>query len=129
MDDYPLINFFLLMLWFFLFVAWISLLIALFGDILRRDDFSGVAKGLWTFIIIVLPLLGTLIYLIAYGRGMGQRNDDRHRRSEEAVRSYIRDTAATGPSTADELTKLSQLRDSGTLTPAEFEAQKSKLLA
>jgi hypothetical protein len=34
-----------------------------------------------------------------------------------------------GESTVDQLQKLAQLRDSGVLTPEEFEAQKQKILA
>ena len=37
--------------------------------------------------------------------------------------------AAGGVSTADELAKLTQLRDSGALTIPEYEALKAKLLA
>lgn len=33
-----------------------------------------------------------------------------------------------GPSSTDELIKLVQLRDSGVLSPAEFESQKARLL-
>ena len=41
--------------------------------------------------------------------------------------TYVRQTAGTsGP--ADELQKLAALRDNGTLTDAEFAAQKAKLL-
>ena len=36
--------------------------------------------------------------------------------------------SGTGRSTADELLKLTQLRDQGALSPEEFEAQKAKLL-
>ena len=43
--------------------------------------------------------------------------------SEAAVK------AASGVSTADELAKLTQLRDSGALTIPEYEALKAKLLA
>lgn len=36
---------------------------------------------------------------------------------------------APSASVADELLKLQQLRDAGTITPAEFERQKARLLA
>ena len=38
-------------------------------------------------------------------------------------------TAAVSPSTADEIAKLAALRDSGAITPAEFDAAKAKALA
>lgn len=130
MDDYPLLNLFWTMLWFFLFVAWIWLLIALLTDIVRRADLSGWAKALWTLVIIVVPLLGALIYLIVHGRSMARRAVEEQESHEQAFRAYIRSAAGTaGPSTADELAKLAQLRDAEAITPSEFEAQKAKLLA
>lgn len=130
MDDYPLLNLFWTMLWFFLFVAWIWLLISLVADIFRSRDLSGWAKALWTLFIIILPLLGSLIYLIVRGEGMAERSAEEQRRREEAFRGYVRDAAMeSGPTVADELTKLAQLRDAGTITAEEFETQKAKLLA
>ncbi|TDD99117.1 SHOCT domain-containing protein [Jiangella asiatica] len=138
MDDYPLLELFWTMLWFFLFVAWIWLLISLLTDIFRSDDLSGWAKGLWTLFIIVLPILGALVYIIARGTGMTERQLAHYQRREEEFREYIRDTAGTssnsggapgGPSTADELTKLARLRDEGVISVDEFQTQKTKLLA
>lgn len=132
MDDYPLLNLFLTMLWFFLFIAWLWLLFAVFADIVRSRDMSGGAKALWSLFIIILPLVGTLIYLIARGGGMAERTAAEAQRREEQLRDYVRTVTtdtATGASTADELAKLAQLRDAGTITPEEFETQKAKLLA
>lgn len=139
MDDYPLLNLFLTMLWFFLFVAWIWLLVTLLTDVFRSQDLSGWTKALWTIFILVLPLFGALIYLIVRGSGMTERMAADYQRRDEAFREYVREAAATdgssgtggaaaSPSTADELAKLARLRDDGVLTPEEFSAQKSRLL-
>lgn len=131
MDDYPLLNLFWTMLWFFLFVAWIWLLIALLADIFRSRDLSGWGKALWTLLIIVVPILGALIYLIARGSGMAERTAAEYKQQDEAFRAYVQDAAGNGAkaSTADELAKLAQLRDAGTISDGEFEAQKAKILA
>ena len=136
MEDYPLLNLFLTMLWFFLFVAWISLLIRLFGDIFRSGDLSGPAKAMWTLLIIVLPWLGALLYLIVRGSSMQERAEADAAQRDEALRAYVRDAAgieaagqAPAASTADELTKLAELRSAGTITADEFQAQKARLLA
>ncbi|PZF79642.1 SHOCT domain-containing protein [Jiangella anatolica] len=135
MDDYPLLNLFLTMLWFFLFVAWIWLLVTLLTDVFRSDDLSGWTKALWTIFILILPLLGALIYLIVRGSGMADRMAADYRRRDEAFREYVRDAAGdggaaapSGSSTADELTKLARLRDEGVLSPEEFASQKARLL-
>ena len=135
MDDYPLLNLFLTMLWFFLFIAWIWLLVTLLTDVFRSDDLNGWMKALWTIFILVLPLLGALIYLIVRGSSMTERMAREYQRRDEAFREYVRDAASTNgasaagvPSTADELSKLARLRDEGVLSPDEFAAQKAKLL-
>ena len=129
MNDYPLLNLFWTMLWFFLFVAWIYLLIVVVTDIFRSDDLSGWAKALWVLFVVIVPWLGILVYLIARGDEMSARAASDYRRRDEEMRAYVRDAASTsGASTADELTKLAALRDSGTITAAEFEQQKAKIL-
>lgn len=133
MDDYPLLNLFLTMLWFFFFIAWIWLLVTLLTDVFRSHDLNGWTKALWTIFILVLPVLGALIYLIARGSGMTERMTREYQRRDEAFREYVRDAATTTngttpASTADELAKLARLRDEGVLSPEEFAAQKAKLL-
>jgi ABC-type multidrug transport system fused ATPase/permease subunit len=125
----PLLDLFWTMLWFFLFVAWIWLLISVYADIFRSSDLGGVAKALWVVFVLILPYLGVLIYLIARGGSMHERSAQQARRAQEATEAYIRDVAGGGPSAAEELAKLAQLRDQGVLSAEEFETQKSKLLA
>ncbi len=114
--------------WFMLLVAWISLLIACVGDIFRDHELSGGKKALWVILIIVLPLLGTFIYMIARGDAMNLRASRERRASEENFRAYVQD-AAGGTSTADELSKLAELRKSGAISPEDFERAKAKVLA
>lgn len=124
----PLLDLFFAMLWFFIFIAWIWTVISVVADVFRSDDMGGGAKALWVAFIIIVPWIGVVSYLIARGSGMAQRRYDDAVAREEAVRSYIQD-AASGPSTADELKKLADLKASGALTDDEFAAQKAKLLA
>jgi hypothetical protein len=119
------------MLWFFVFIAWLFLLFQLFADIFRSKDMGGWAKALWTLFIIILPILGSLVYLIVRGRSMHERAAEDYQEREKAFRTYVQEAAgpAGGAGVADELSKLAALRDSGALTADEFEAQKTKLLS
>lgn len=128
--SYPLLDAFLTMLWIFLFIIWIWLLIMVVGDIFRSRDLSGLAKGLWVLGIIVFPWLGVLVYLIARGGQMHERQVRTAQAHEEAFREYVKETAAHAavPSTADQLTKLADLRDRGVITEDEFQAEKTKVL-
>lgn len=132
MDDYPLLDVFLTMLYFFLWIVWFFLLFRVVMDIFRDDDLSGWTKAAWLVFCIVLPYLGVLVYVIARGRGMGRRDVKQAKESEAAFQEYVRKAAAganTGTSGTDELAKLSELRASGALTDEEFQKAKTKLLA
>jgi hypothetical protein len=128
--SYPLLDAFLTMLWIFLFIIWIWLLIMVFSDIFRSRDLSGWGKALWTIGIIILPWLGVLIYLIARGGKMHERQIQAAQAQEQAFRQYVQETAtSSSASTADQLAKLADLRDKGVITDAEFQAEKAKALA
>jgi hypothetical protein len=127
-DSYPLLDIFWTMLWFFAFFVWIWLLIVIFGDIFRSHDIGGFAKAMWVIFVIILPLLGILIYLIVRGHGMQERSLAQAQAQQKAFDEYVKQTAGSA-STADELSKLADLKNSGTISEAEFEAQKAKLLA
>lgn len=128
-NDFSVLEVFFSMLYFFLFVAWIYLLIVIATDIFRSRDIAGWAKALWILLLVILPILGALIYMIARGYGMAERQGQDYLRREQAFQSYVQDAARGSTSTADELEKLAHLRDDGTITSAEFDAQKAKLLA
>ena len=127
-QNYPLLNLFWTMLMLFLWILWLFLLFRIIGDVFRSRDLSGWSKAGWTIALIVIPFLAALIYLVARGDGMHNRDAQQAAAADEALRSYIRSFVGPSTSSADELTKLAGLRDSGDLTPAEFEAQKAKLL-
>jgi hypothetical protein len=78
--------------------------------------------------VVLLPWLGVFVYILTKGDDMTRRRIERVQAAQEATQSYIRETAGT-PSVADELSKLAELRDAGTLTDEEFAQQKASLLA
>ena len=126
--DYPLLDVFWTMLEFFFFFIWIWLLIIVFGDIFRSRDMSGFAKALWTIFVIVIPLVGVLVYLIARGGSMHERAVERAQQQDQAFQAYVQEAAASS-STADELARLADLKASGAITEEEFQAAKAKALA
>ena len=77
--------------------------------------------------MLLIPLIGVLVYLIARGGKMHEHGVQAARQQDEAARSYIQQVAGTN--SADELAKLADLRDRGVITPQEFEQQKAKILA
>jgi Short C-terminal domain/Phospholipase_D-nuclease N-terminal len=128
--QYPILDFFLTMLYFFLFVIWIWLLIMVFMDIFRSHDMGGWSKALWIIFVIILPFLGVFVYLIARGGKMHERQAHEAAAQQKAFDQYVQQAAGTsGDDTADQLSKLADLKSQGVLTDAEFDAQKAKILA
>jgi len=133
--DYPLLNTFLDIMWFFLWVLWIFLLIRVTLDIFRDDRLHGLGKAGWLIVVLILPYLGVLVYLIARGHGMGERDVAHARRQKAAMDDYIRSAVAAGDggsggaAPAEQLSKLAELKSSGALTEEEYRAAKTKILA
>jgi putative oligomerization/nucleic acid binding protein/phospholipase D-like protein len=125
--DYPFLDVFWTMIIFFCWVCWIWLMVLILSDIFRRD-MSGWGKAGWVVVLILLPFLGTLIYLIAYGSDLAERRVRDAQVSQEHFDTYVRSVAQTGGA-AGEIDKAKQLLDSGAITQAEFDALKAKALA
>ena len=113
----------------FLFFAWFMCLFWVFGDIFRSKDLGGGGKTLWVLFVILLPWLGILVYLIARGKGMQERQMEQAQQMQAAQASYIKTVAGSGGSATDEIASAKALLDSGTITQAEFDALKAKALA
>jgi hypothetical protein len=129
--DYPLLNAFWTIMIVFFWVLWFWLLITVFADLFRRHDMSGWVKALWVIFVIVLPYIGVLIYLIANGRHMAERNARDAQAAQAQIDERIRTVASSGNGSgpAGEIEKASQLLANGTITQAEFDAIKQKALA
>lgn len=113
--------------WFFCLILWFWLLITVFGDLYSDKDESTGGKIIWTLFVLLVPYVGVFVYLIARGHGMGERAAARQQQAEAQFKQYVQE--AGGGGTADEIAKLADLKDKGTITEAEFEAQKAKLLS
>lgn len=109
-------------LFIFFFVVWFWILIRVLMDVFRRKDISGVAKVLWVIFVVVLPYFGIFTYLLTQGWGMTDRDIEQ----VEATREQLRQ--AVGFSVADELTKLESLKAAGTISDAEYQKLRAKLI-
>ena len=78
--------------------------------------------------MLFIPLIGVLVYLIARGGEMHERAVRQAQQQDQEARRYIQE-AAGSPTTADQLSKLADLRERGVITADEFEREKAKVLA
>ncbi len=109
-----------MLVFFFWFMA-IWIFITVFADIFRRRDLSGGAKAGWIILIFIVPFLGAIIYLIARPKMTAQDKEDMERMQEAERR-------VSGYSPADEVAKLSKLRDDGKITAEEYEDMKKRAM-
>lgn len=107
----------IVVVFFWVLVIW--MFIAVFTDIFRRRDLSGIAKALWIFLIFIFPLIGILIYMIARPADATREQD------MELLQAQKR---AMGYSSTDEIARAKQLLDAGTITQAEFDEIKQRAL-
>jgi hypothetical protein len=126
--NYPVLDIFWSIFEFFLFFLWIYLAIMVFADIFRSHDIGGGVKALWVIFIILIPYLGVLAYLLFRGGSMHQRAAAQAALQQKMFNQRIQDVAG-GPTTADQLHKLADLKEKGFITDAEFRSEKEKLLA
>jgi hypothetical protein len=116
-------------IWIFFLIMFIWVFIMIVTDLFRDHQLSGWAKAAWVVGLIIFPLVGSLVYLIARGQGMAERSAAQHQQARADFDSYIRQTAAAGGGgPVDELTRLAELRDKGTITEDEFQTMKARVL-
>ncbi len=106
---------------FFFWFMLIWIFITIFADIFRRNDLTGGWKAIWIIVIFIIPFFGALIYIIARPKVTAQ--DVQLMTQADAAQK-----AAAGVSTADQIEKLNQLKESGAITVPEYEALKKKAI-
>ena len=115
--------------WFFIWIAalmvWFRCLFDLFGD----HTLSGWAKAGWAVLLIFVPWVGALIYLIARGRSMTERQVAKAAELQAAQADYIKQVAGAPASAADQIASAKALLDSGAIDQSEFDTLKAKALA
>ncbi len=123
-------SFLLALFEFFLFFAWFMCLFWVLGDIFRSKDLGGGGKTFWIIFVIIVPWLGVLVYVLARGKGMQERQLEQAKEMQAAQTEYIKSVAGSSASdAAGQIASAKGLLDSGAITQAEFDALKAKALA
>lgn len=126
--SYPLAEVFWTILVFFVFVVWLMILFTVLSDIFRRHDTTGTVKVLWIIAIVVLPYLGTFIYLITQHNGMVERGVRQQKAVQQEFDRYVQSVAGKADPT-EQIHKAKDLLDRGAINEAEFEQIKRRALS
>jgi hypothetical protein len=121
-------DFFWLLVWAFVFGCYLVVLFQIVVDLFRDPDLSGWWKALWVIFLIIAPILGALVYVIARGSGMAERQLAATGRGREAE-TYVPPPIISMSNPADQISSAQALLDQGTITQAEFDQLKQKALA
>ncbi len=116
---------FWIFIWISAIMIWFRCLFDLFGD----STLSGWGKAGWAILLIFVPWFGALIYLIARGRSMGERQMAAVADAQATQEKYIKSVASASASPADQIASAKALLDSGAITQREFDSMKAKALA
>jgi hypothetical protein len=129
--DYPFMDILWTMLVFFLWVMWFWTLFVVLGDVFARRDIGGWAKAAWTLFLLIIPIVGMLVYLIAEGKEMAERRVQGVEQAQARLDDHIRSVASdgNGASGTGEIERAKQLLDSGAIDAGEFEQLKRRALA
>jgi phospholipase D-like protein len=111
----------------FVFVAYLLVLFQIVIDLFRDHELGGGFKALWIIGLIFLPVMTALVYIVARGRGMAERQRAAMQRARSDTDAYIRDVAGKSP--ADQIASAKALLDAGTINADEFARLKAKALA
>ena len=119
-------------IWSFVFVAYLFVLFYILTDLFRDRELSGWFKALWIVFLIFVPYLTALVYIIARGRGMSERQTAAAKEARSETDAYIQHVAAAGgggKSPAEHIADAKALLDNGTINEAEYSQLKAKALA
>jgi hypothetical protein len=129
MSGYPLLDIFFSILIFVGWVLWLMLLFWIISDIFRSPDLSGWGKAGWLTFVVVLPIVGVMVYLVARGGEMQERQAGRIYSATEAVGRHVPGLEpAEEHSQSEELAKLAGLHQRGVLNDEEYQRAKDKVL-
>lgn len=111
----------------FVLIAYLLILFQIIGDLFRDSELGGGFKVLWIIGLIFIPGLTAIIYIIARGRGMAERQRASLERAKSDTDAYIRQVAGKSP--AEQIADAKGLLDAGTISQEEFARLKAKALS
>jgi hypothetical protein len=115
--------------WFFIWIAALTIWFRCLFDMFSDHSLSGWAKAGWAIFMIFIPWVGALVYLIARGRSMSDRQAAAIQQAQAAQEQYIKQVAGSSDDPVTRIADAKALLDSGAITEAEFNTLKAKALA
>jgi hypothetical protein len=117
----------LLMVSTFFFIAYLIIMFQIVVDLFRDHELGGGSKVLWVIGLIFIPMVTAIVYIVARGKGMAERQRDNVQKARSDTETYIKTVAGKSP--AADIAEAKALLDAGTINAEEFAKLKTKALA
>ncbi len=111
----------------FFMIMYFIVLFSVVVDLFRNHEMNGFVKAVWIVALLFVPFVSLLVYVIVYGRSMGQRQVAAVSQAQQAQEAYIRNVAGT--SATEQIAQAQQLLTSGAISQEEFDRLKAKALS
>jgi ABC-type multidrug transport system fused ATPase/permease subunit len=111
----------------FVFISYLIILFQIVVDLFRDPDLGGGSRAIWIIGLIFLPFFTAIVYVLARGRSMAERQRATVQKARSETESYIREVAGKSP--AEHISAAKALLDAGTITQDEYARLKAKALA
>jgi hypothetical protein len=95
-EDFPLQDLIWTMLIVFAWALFFYLLFVVFRDLFGRHDVSAWGKAGWVLLVLVLPIVGSLVYLASQSAEMGERELRRTGATHLRMDSYEKSVTGDG---------------------------------
>jgi hypothetical protein len=89
-------------------------------DLFRRRDVRGWVRAGWFLLVLLLPIIGTVIYLVA--------RPGEEREGEEGEATVGKKADLVVASDVEQLERLARLRDVGSISEEEFAVLKARIV-
>ncbi|MFW7415447.1 PLDc N-terminal domain-containing protein [Demequina sp. SO4-18] len=116
-------------LWFMIVISFFVVVIRIIVDVFRDESLSGWSKTAWIALIVVLPVIGSIVYLLARGKDMARRDVRDATAMRAAQVEYTKGLMAEAGGPAGQIRAAKELLDAGTIDEDEYLALKAKALS
>ena len=116
-----------LMISTFFFVAYLIIMFQIVVDLFKDHELGGGSKVLWIIGLIFIPVFTAIIYIVARGKGMAERQQASVKQAKAETETYIKSVAGRSP--AGDIAEAKALLDSGAISQVEFDKLKAKALS
>ena len=105
-----------------IYVPFLALWVLTLVDIIGRADLSGPGKALWSFAILLLPLIGIFVYFCSRPRDVPRTDNP------PAIPSSANHYASSNAAAMREFEALVEMHERGAISDGEFARLKNQLL-